>query len=114
MSLTTIKHLNAAIHIVNKRIENYKVPTDATLVIVATMAIIEKHRGSHENWSIHMEGLRKLVTLRGGLESLESQPLAMGKLYRYRISPALCLSMYGFLNIFTEIYVMKEPIWQAL
>jgi hypothetical protein len=40
-SLTTIKHLNAAISIVNKRIENNEIPTDATLVIVATMALME-------------------------------------------------------------------------
>ncbi|KAJ5987488.1 hypothetical protein N7451_011853 [Penicillium sp. IBT 35674x] len=81
-SLTTIRHLNAAISIVNKRIANREIPTDATLVIVATMALMEKHRGSHENWDIHMKGLQKLVALRGGLVSLESQPLAMGKLYR--------------------------------
>ncbi|KAJ5553818.1 hypothetical protein N7513_003777 [Penicillium frequentans] len=87
-SLTTIKHLNAAISIVNKRIVKNEIPTDATLVIVATMALMEKHRGSHENWNIHMKGLQKLVALRGGLESLESQPLAMGKLYRNPTSQA--------------------------
>lgn len=37
----TIKHLNEAISIVNKRIEREEIPTDATLVVVATMACVE-------------------------------------------------------------------------
>ncbi|KAJ5731635.1 uncharacterized protein N7483_006143 [Penicillium malachiteum] len=83
--LVTIKHLNAAIAIVNKRIQNDKVPTAATLVTISTIAMIEKNRGSHENWKIHMQGLHKLVTLRGGLDALEAQPLAIGKIYRYEL-----------------------------
>ncbi|KAJ6015209.1 hypothetical protein N7540_009800 [Penicillium herquei] len=80
--LVTIKHLNAAIALVNKRIQSEKPPTAATLVIISTIAMIEKNRGSHENWKIHMKGLHKLVTLHGGLEALEAQPLAMGKIHR--------------------------------
>ena len=37
----TLKHLNAAISIVNQRLENDELPTEATLVVVATMAILE-------------------------------------------------------------------------
>ncbi|KAJ5720039.1 hypothetical protein N7493_006917 [Penicillium malachiteum] len=80
--LVTIKHLNAAIAIVNKRIQSNEVPTATTLVVISTIAMIEKNRGSHENWKIHMKGLHKLVTLHGGLEALEAQPLAMGKIHR--------------------------------
>ncbi|KAJ5708618.1 hypothetical protein N7488_008419 [Penicillium malachiteum] len=82
--LVTIKHLNAAIAIVNKRIQSDEVPTATTLVVISTIAMIEeqKNRGSHENWKIHMKGLHKLVTLHGGLEALEAQPLAMGKIHR--------------------------------
>ena len=32
-----------------------------------------------------MAGLQKLVKYRGGLGSLESAPLALGKLYRYGV-----------------------------
>ncbi|KAJ5096820.1 hypothetical protein N7456_007541 [Penicillium angulare] len=81
-SLATLKHLNAAIAIVNRRIQNDEVPTDATLVVISTMALIEKRRGYEDHWNIHMKGLQKLISLRGGLSSLRSQPLAMGKLYR--------------------------------
>ncbi|KAJ5578804.1 uncharacterized protein N7459_007768 [Penicillium hispanicum] len=78
----TVKHLNAAISIINRRLANSEVITDGTLVVIATMAMIEKHRGAHANWKIHMEGLKKLLRLRGGLGSLESQPLLMTKLHR--------------------------------
>ncbi|KAJ6161193.1 hypothetical protein N7470_004589 [Penicillium chermesinum] len=81
-SLATIKHLNAAISIVNKRIKRDEIPSDTTLVVVATMACVEKNRGAHENWEVHMKGLRQLVDLRGGLSALESQPLVMNKLHR--------------------------------
>ncbi|CRG91748.1 hypothetical protein PISL3812_08800 [Talaromyces islandicus] len=80
--LRAIRHLNAAISIVNRRIADLESVTDETLLIVATIAIIEKSRGAHDNWQIHMEGLHNLVNLRGGLSCLESKPLLMGKLYR--------------------------------
>ena len=37
----TLKHLNAAISIVTRRIENDNHPSEATLVVVATMAMLE-------------------------------------------------------------------------
>lgn len=40
-SVITVRHLNAAIAIVNRRIQRDEVPTDATLVVVSTMALIE-------------------------------------------------------------------------
>ncbi|KAH8692013.1 hypothetical protein BGW36DRAFT_386817 [Talaromyces proteolyticus] len=76
------RHLNAAISLVNERIANLEFVTDEMLVVVATIAILEKSRGAHAHWSIHMEGLRKLVHLRGGFSCLESKPLLMGKLQR--------------------------------
>lgn len=49
-SVTTVKHLNAAIAIVNKRIQNDEVPTDATLIVISTMALIEV--GQHTFWAL--------------------------------------------------------------
>lgn len=99
--VTATKHLNHAISIVNQRITNTEAVSKGTLVIVATIAMLEvrrwvgihlpravradtgqKSRGRHENWLIHMRGLEKLVQLFGGLSTLDTEPFVLGKILR--------------------------------
>lgn len=38
--------------------------------------------GYHDEWNVHMQGLKSLVDIRGGLDSLNDKPLIQSKLYR--------------------------------
>ena len=98
--LLTVKHLNEAISIVNRRIANIELLSEGTLVVIATIAIIEvcswiyllfilqlsdigqKFRGAHQNWQVHMAGLKKLVEIRGGLKLFETKPFITQKILR--------------------------------
>ena len=105
---TSIKHMNASIRAVNEGISSEPiVVSDALLVIISTIAILEvgtvfsryymnneekdlsdfkEITGFHDNWRTHMEGLRQAVNLRGGLNALDSNNYVLGKICRYVIS----------------------------
>lgn len=78
-------HLNEAITIVNERVSHMQETgvSNETLAAIATIAMIQKCNGMHNQWRIHMKGLGGLVRARGGLNSLVGEPLIMGKLYRF-------------------------------
>ena len=80
-----LRHMNEAISILNKRVSNIQGcgVSNETLAAVATITMLQKCNGTHEQWTIHMKGLGELVRARGGLRSLLVEPLIMGKLYRY-------------------------------
>ncbi|PIG89446.1 hypothetical protein AARAC_009878 [Aspergillus arachidicola] len=78
-----VKHLNEAIAIVNQRMADPTISvSDETLVVVASIAMIKKMLGFHDEWNVHMQGLKSLVDLRGSLDSLNDKPLIQSKLYR--------------------------------
>ncbi|OGM40071.1 hypothetical protein ABOM_011266 [Aspergillus bombycis] len=77
------RHLNEAIAIVNQRMANLTdSAADETLVVVASIAMMKKMLGFHDEWNVHMQGLKTLVDLRGGLDSLNHKPLIQSKIYR--------------------------------
>ncbi|KFY38225.1 hypothetical protein V494_04482 [Pseudogymnoascus sp. VKM F-4513 (FW-928)] len=77
-----LKHLQAAISIVNQRImEHTSVKSLGTLAVVAGIALLEKGAGNHDHWRVHMQGLKQLVELHGGVECLSSEPLLLNKIY---------------------------------
>ena len=80
-----MRHLNEATSIVNKRMSHLQGTevSNETLAAIATIAMIQKCNGMHNQWRIHMKGLGELVRARGGLNSLISEPLILGKLYRF-------------------------------
>ncbi|KAI0969525.1 hypothetical protein F4678DRAFT_473744 [Xylaria arbuscula] len=84
------RHLQETILIINDRLKSPTITVSKeTIAIVAGMALIEKGLGRHEHWRIHMRGLRRLVDLVGGLESLSSEPLVLYKIYRADLYGAL-------------------------
>ncbi|KAK7917806.1 hypothetical protein PG985_011414 [Apiospora marii] len=79
-----LRHLQDAISVVKRRLS---IPdatfSSTTLAVIAGIAMLEKGAGNHENWAIHMQGLRDLVDHRGGRQALASEPLVLHKIYRY-------------------------------
>jgi len=46
----------------------------------------QKLKGNVENWKIHINGLKQIVELRGGIETFSSKRLLRNKIHRYVIS----------------------------
>ncbi|PGH27622.1 hypothetical protein AJ80_00635 [Polytolypa hystricis UAMH7299] len=87
---TAIKHLNAAIHIVNKSLAaDPPTITDSIIAVVSTIAVMEEVSGHHDNWKVHMKGLYQLVKIRGGLVALKSNPLLLDKIHRADLAGAV-------------------------
>ncbi|KAK7227997.1 hypothetical protein V2G26_000167 [Clonostachys chloroleuca] len=78
-----LRHLSEVISIMNQRLS---MPTPSiskqTLAVIAGMALLELRSGRHEHWRTHMKGLKVLVELYGGLETMDSEPLVLHKIYR--------------------------------
>ncbi|GAM33903.1 hypothetical protein TCE0_013f01138 [Talaromyces pinophilus] len=77
-----LRHMQKALSIIKTRIATMRAVADETIAVIATLAFVEKTRGSFDNWRIHMNGLKRLVDMRGGLVSLETKPMVMTKVFR--------------------------------
>ncbi|KAG9241669.1 hypothetical protein BJ878DRAFT_545019 [Calycina marina] len=85
-----VMHLKEASRMVNQRLRGPNpIITDSTLVIVCTLAHAEKLKGNVENWKIHLEGLREMIELRGGMEAFADKRMVQNKIHRADLSGAI-------------------------
>ncbi|KAH8647648.1 hypothetical protein BX600DRAFT_475683 [Xylariales sp. PMI_506] len=76
-------HLRECIRLVNERLRSSPpIVTNSTIIIVATIAFVEKSIGRHRNWEIHMQGLKEIIRLRGGIEEFQSDRILYSKVQR--------------------------------
>ncbi|RMZ46293.1 hypothetical protein CA14_008313 [Aspergillus flavus] len=116
-----VKHLNEAIAIVNQRMADSTISvSDETLVVVASIAMIKKMLGYHDEWNVHMQGLKSLVDLRGGLDNLNDKPLIQSKLYRADLcgsvdaaqSPYFSARYQGNCGSGSQTYHLGHGFWE--
>ncbi|KAH7363779.1 fungal-specific transcription factor domain-containing protein [Rhexocercosporidium sp. MPI-PUGE-AT-0058] len=66
----SLYHATMAAKIINQRLADpISALTDETLATVANMAAYESSNGTAESMVVHMDGLEKMVSLRGGIEN---------------------------------------------
>jgi hypothetical protein len=76
-------HAYRMIHELNKQLSDPKTAlTDSTTIVVMALALIAESFGDVESAHMHMMGLKKIVDLRGGIESFATHPLLQSKLHR--------------------------------
>ncbi|KAM3080748.1 hypothetical protein ACMFMG_005678 [Clarireedia jacksonii] len=66
-SLESVFYRSRAIELVNARLMTQDL-NEGTVAAVANMAIYDSSNGSKESMKVHLQGLRKMVELRGGLQ----------------------------------------------
>ncbi|RDW63271.1 hypothetical protein BP6252_10816 [Coleophoma cylindrospora] len=103
-SPAAVIHLRKAIQIVNERLRA-PVPsiTDATIAVVCTFAHTEIFNCNHENWRVHMRGLKQMLQQRGGIHAFESNRLVRSKINR----ADLCGSIDAVQNPYFELVVTE-------
>ena len=65
-----IRHLSHTLCLVNQRLSNTDAACNATLAAVTMMAQYERHQGRHKQGLVHLNGLLRLVNMRGGIREL--------------------------------------------
>ncbi|KAJ5999916.1 hypothetical protein N7481_000325 [Penicillium waksmanii] len=71
------------IHELNKQLSDPNTAlTESTTIVVIGLALIAESFGDVESAHMHVMGLKKIVDLRGGIESFASHPLLQSKLHR--------------------------------
>lgn len=65
-----IRHVSHTLSLVNQRLSGTDATCDAILAAVTMMAQYERHQGRHKHGLMHMQGLLRLVNMRGGIHVL--------------------------------------------
>lgn len=82
-SESTKYHSYRTIQELNKQLADSETAlSDSTTTVIMSMALISACFGDLESAHIHMEGLKRIIDLRGGMVSYKSRPLLQAKLYR--------------------------------
>lgn len=68
---------------VRKRLDGAHALSDSTLGLVMTLITQEQIRNQHHAAKVHMDGLKRMIDLRGGLESLENSLPVLLKACKY-------------------------------
>ncbi|KAM0490435.1 hypothetical protein ACHAP8_011594 [Fusarium lateritium] len=75
-------HAYRMVHELNMQLSNPNAAlTDSTTIVVMGLALIAESFGDVESAHMHVMGLKKIIDLRGGMESFASHPLLQSKLH---------------------------------
>lgn len=68
--VAAIHHLSEAFHLVNKRLSGPEALSENTIAVVICLGILEMLKGNLERRRLHLNGLQRMLQMRGGLETL--------------------------------------------
>jgi hypothetical protein len=66
-----LHHLSQAFSEVQKRLNGPDALKDSTLTIILMLVLQQQLLGDHTGAKVHVEGLRRMVELRGGVDALQ-------------------------------------------
>lgn len=84
LSKTTVFHLRRTLHFLNEKLAHedaYR--DDSNVYVIIMLTLLAVSFGDYVAANAHMDGLRRIVELRGGMEYLQSMPKLHYKLDRY-------------------------------
>ncbi|KAF2180089.1 hypothetical protein K469DRAFT_753593 [Zopfia rhizophila CBS 207.26] len=84
-----LTHLSETFQLVTAKLSGPEALSDMTVTLVYGLVIYSQLRGENERWRIHMDGLHRLVELRGGLDQFSGSPTLLQKICRADIDFAL-------------------------
>lgn len=70
-SSKALHHMSETFALVNKRLQGEHALDDSTLALVISLINQEQIRNEQKGAKIHIDGLKRIVGLRGGLKNLE-------------------------------------------
>jgi hypothetical protein len=83
LSLDAGRHLAKAIGLVNQRLATPDALAGSSISVVNFLVVREMFRGDRNSAEIHLNGLRKMIALRGGLSVLQDDHSLALKICKY-------------------------------
>lgn len=78
-----LHHVSQTLHMVSKRLSGRDAASDANMKVVVVMIQFERHQGEYCRGAVHLDGLLKMVELRGGISHLtQYNPSLTQKIFR--------------------------------
>ncbi|KAK4118256.1 hypothetical protein N657DRAFT_583939 [Parathielavia appendiculata] len=83
-SLTArVRHNCLALRMINSRLSGRDAFTDETLIVVLVLGLYERYQGEYHRGLVHLNGVQRILELRGGLRSLvKTRPDLARKIFR--------------------------------
>lgn len=79
-----MRHVSHTLRLVNQKLSDQSAVTDLTISAIVNMAQYEHHQNQHQQGFIHVQGLRRIAQLRGGVSELMKSPSSLvQKILRY-------------------------------
>lgn len=76
-------HLSHAFRLVNERLSGKDAVSDTTIAVVVIMSQYQRLQGQYRQGLVHLEGLQRMVELRGGISQLTTnKPGLAQKIFR--------------------------------
>jgi hypothetical protein len=86
-----VNHISKSVSLINKKLSTKEATADATIAAVVNLTIHAQLQDDAEYRKVHMDGLERLVGLRGGMVALEGNLALLQKICRYH-RPSLSFS----------------------
>lgn len=74
--------LSRTFQLMNKKLSGKDALSDMTIGLTALLTVHETLRGDLNSTKIHLDGLERMITLRGGIETFRSSPSMLAKFAR--------------------------------
>lgn len=78
-----MQFLSRSLQLLNMNIRKSTKPSDNTIATVVYLSLSERMRGQYEQGQIHILALKRMVTLRGGIEQLVTNRHLANKIFMY-------------------------------
>lgn len=86
------KHLSKALQLLRERLSDEDNPSrlsDSTVMIITTLAAHSSRLGQYKTAYGHLQGIRKIVEMRGGMAAFRENPKLILEILRYVVHPFL-------------------------
>jgi hypothetical protein len=108
MSPATLKHMSKAFTLVNKKLSSDEALSDATLLMVLALVIVEQLHDEPQRWRVHLQGLFRIVELRGGLAQYRDTWELAHKICRADIDFALSTGSRPQMQLDNISFILEE------
>lgn len=83
-NLLAMRHVSHTFPLVNEKLAGQNAVTDLTIAVIVSMAQYEHHQNQYQRGFVHVQGLRRIAELRGGISQLiENSTGLVQKVLRY-------------------------------
>ncbi|RHZ64512.1 hypothetical protein CDV55_106705 [Aspergillus turcosus] len=104
--LQAMSHISHTFRLINQRLSRQEAISDTTMAVIVSMAQYERHQNQYQRGFVHVQGLRRIVQLQGGvLQVSKSHHILVLKMLRVDLDYSLHL---GSSTVFSLGDAIKE------